>query len=184
MRAPQKSPDAAARERAARNRRRRRNDAEFKRMSREAGPRWKSAVFGLCFLVPAALIVAYALMQIAALLTSLRIREAVVDTSSDMFGIIFVALSMAGIGLLGLLGAMRLPWAYHHAGAIFAGILACLLLGIGFLMTGGAINAALMRHNGYEPCDRKSYYRMTTTLWALQERGCYGVDYATWRPLR
>ncbi|MHB2263867.1 hypothetical protein [Aliihoeflea sp. PC F10.4] len=184
MSAPQKSPDAAARERAARSRRRRRNDAEFKRISREAGPRWKSALFGLCFVVPAGLIIVYASARIETMLETLRIREAVIDTSSEMFGIILVALSMTGIGILALLGAMRMAWAYHHAGAIFGGILACLLLGIGLMITGGEINAALMRYNGYEPCDRKSYYRMTTTLWALQERGCDGVDYTTWRPLR
>ncbi|KAA0970722.1 hypothetical protein FPY71_09575 [Aureimonas fodinaquatilis] len=182
---PPDQPDATrARDRARKARARRKVEAEFKILARQAGHWWKPAVFSLCFLIPALLIIFYVLTRIEALLTSLRVRDAIVQTSSDMIGIIFVAVSLFGIGIVGLLGAMRISWAYLHAGAIFGGVLACLALGVGLMMGGNFVNALLMRHNSYDLCDTKSYYRMTTTLWAAQERGCTGVDYTTWQRSR
>lgn len=180
------SPDRAAQRSArarSRARKRRRLDADFDRFAQSAGPRWKSFLLALCFFVPGLLAVAYTLNEAGAMFGALKMADPIIDTTSSTFGMVFVALCLIGLGVLGLLGAAHQRWAFYHADKFFAGIVVFLMVGIGLMMAGSSINAMLLRDHGYVACDRKSYTRMTTTLWASQERGCEGVTYSILNPL-
>lgn len=163
--------------------RRRKRDIGLELYLNDPRPWWKEVLFGLLFLIPAGFAIAVGVNGSFSVFGSLRSGAPVIDTASDTFGIVPVGLSMAGIGAMILLGATRLPWAYRHAGTMFGGVCAFLLLGIALMMTGSLVNGMLMRNHGYEVCDQKSYFRMTTTLWASADRGCDGVGYRTLDPL-
>ena len=167
----------------SRARRRKRLDVDFEIFAREAGPRWKSLLFGFCFLIPAGLIIAYALAEAGAMFESLRMEEPIIDTSSSTFGIISIALSLAGIGVLGVIGATRSRWMFRNTDKFFIGILVFFGVGLVMMIMGGSINAKLLGDRGYIACDKQLYNRMTTTLWASRDRGCEGVTYSTWRPI-
>jgi amino acid transporter len=143
----------------------------------------KEVLVGLCLLASGVMGMVIAIYWMQALLGPLRSGDPVIETRSTTFGFPLVVLAVLGLGLLVLLGAARSPWAFRHIGTLFGGILASLVLGVALMIGGDLVNGVLLRHHGYEICDSKGYYRMTTNLWATQERGCGGVDYLTSRPI-
>ncbi len=137
----------------------------------------KEALVGLCFLALGLIAMAIAIHWIHTLVETLRSGNPVVETRSTTFGFPLGAAAMLGLGVLVLLGAARSPWVFRHLGALFGAILTSIVFGILLMVGGDLLNGLLLRHQGYELCDSKSYYRMTTKLWALQGRDCDSVEY-------